>query len=220
MAAPLASQDMSSSREDVPCLTLVESEDCFSRGTISVMLEPSEAEIVFTFLSIRTVSQLLARLRYHGQPQKGDKGTLVLRTFVKVSADVGSSGDWLPMGGATHSEWVSSQEGQLATWKSAPCAAEQAGIVLRGNYSSANATVFSDADFALLCMLLTQDEEVRCALIASGKNLSRTELDAGARRDDFWSITVAPRYNDGSQNISEMPFITSLEAVVETQGES
>jgi hypothetical protein len=43
------------------------------------------------------MSQLRARLRDHEQPQKGDKGTLVLRTFVKVSADVVSSGDWLCM---------------------------------------------------------------------------------------------------------------------------
>jgi hypothetical protein len=185
MAAPLASQDISSSREDVPRLALAEIEDGLSRGTISRTLEPSEADRFFTFLSTRTVSQLRARLRDHGQPQKGDNGTLALRTFVKVSADVGSSGDWLRMGGATYSEWVSSPEVRLATWKSAPCAAEQAGIVLRGNESSPNATVFSIVDFARLCMLLTQDEEVRCALIASGKNLSRTELDAGARRDDF-----------------------------------
>jgi hypothetical protein len=119
-----------------------------------------------------------------------------------------------------HAVMAYSGNSQLATWKSAPCAAEQAGIVLRGNESSANATVFSVADFARLFMLLTQDEEVRCALIASGKNLLRTELDAGARRDDFWSTTVAPRYNDGSLNISEMLFISSLEAVVEIQGES
>jgi hypothetical protein len=97
---------------------------------------------------------------------------------------------------------VSSPEGQLATWKSAPCAAEQAGIVLRGNESNSNATVLSVADFARLCMLLTQDEKVRCALIASEKNLSRTELDVGARRDDFWSTTVALRYNDSSLNVA------------------
>jgi hypothetical protein len=101
------------------------------------------------------VSQLRARLRDHGQPQKGDKGKLVLRTFVKVSADVVFSGDWIRMGGATYSKWVSSPEGQLATWKSAPYAAEQAGIVLRGNESSANATVFSVADFSRFsCYLL------------------------------------------------------------------
>jgi hypothetical protein len=139
---------------------------------------------------------------------------------VKVSADVGSSGDWLRIGCATYCEWVSSPEGQLATWKSALCAAEKAVIVLRGNESSAIVTVFSVAEFARLCMLLTQDEEVRCALIASGKNLSRTERDAGARRDGFWSTTVAPRYNEGSLNISEILFISSLEAVVKTKGES
>jgi hypothetical protein len=148
MAAPLASQDMSSSREDVPCLTLVESEDCLSRGIISRTLEPSEADRFFTFLSTRTISQLRARLRDYGQPQKGDKGTLVLRIFVKVSADVGSSGDWLRMGGATYSEWVSSPEDQLATWKSAPCAADQARIVLRVNESS-------QCDGVLRCGLCT-----------------------------------------------------------------
>jgi hypothetical protein len=57
-------------------------------------------------------------------------------------------------------------------------------------------TVFSVADFARLCAILTQDEEVRCSMVQSGKNLSRSELDVGVRRDDFWSTTVATRYND------------------------
>jgi hypothetical protein len=76
MAAPLASQDMPSSRKAVPFITLAESEDGLSRGTISRTLEPIEADRCFTFLSTKNVAQLRARLRDYGQLQKGDKGTL------------------------------------------------------------------------------------------------------------------------------------------------
>jgi hypothetical protein len=41
------------------------------------------------------------------------------------------------------------------------------------------------------------------------KNLSRSELDAGVRRDDFWSTAVAPRYNDHKLQISDHIFVSS-----------
>jgi hypothetical protein len=182
---------------------------------------PSDTDRFYTYLGTRTVVQLRARLRELGQPQKGEKSALALRVFGKVAADVGEDGDWIKEGGKQYEEWACSPEGQLTTWKSAPCDAELSGVVLRASDFPAACAAFSVADFERMCFILTQDEEVRCALIASGQNLSRGELDGGVRRDDFWSTIVAPRYNDDTQRlrISEVPFSTT-EAVGGGNGSS
>lgn len=44
---------------------------------------------------------------------------------------------------------------------------------------------FSVSDIARLCLISLQEEEAQSALVASGLNLSRAELDAGIRRDHF-----------------------------------
>jgi hypothetical protein len=73
-----------------------------------------------------------------------------------------------------------------------------------------------------MCFILTQDEEARCALIASGQNLSREELDAGVRRDDFWTTTVAPRFNDPALQLrfSALPFPSASAAARGDNGRS
>jgi hypothetical protein len=79
--------------------------------------------------------------------------TLTLRIFRKVVTDVAASGDWLQAAGAEYGEWNGSPEGQLATWKSAPCSEELSGIVLRIGDGPVGGTVFSVADFARLCTI-------------------------------------------------------------------
>jgi hypothetical protein len=108
-----------------------------------------------------------------------------------VAADVGEDGDWVKEGGLRYQEFACSPEG-LTTWNAAPCATELSGVALRASNSPAACAAFSVAYFQLMCFILTQKEEVLCALIVSGKNLSRGQLDAGVRRDDFWCTTVAP----------------------------
>jgi hypothetical protein len=108
-----------------------------------------------------------------------------LRIFRKVVTDVAASGNWLQAAEAEYGEWTGSPEGQLATWNSAQCSEELSGIILRIAEGPVGSTVFSVADFARLCTILTQDEQVRCSMLKSGKNLSSSELDAGVRRDGF-----------------------------------
>jgi hypothetical protein len=180
----------------------------------SITRNPGDADKFFTFLTTCTVAQLRARLREMGQTQRGDKNALSFRIFRKVATDAAASGDWLQAAGAEYGEWIGSPEGQLATWKSAPCSEELSGVVLRIGERPVGGTIFSVTDFARLCVILTQDEQVRCSLVKSGKNLSRSELDAGVRRDDFWSTTVAPRYNDPKLQISEHLFV-SLSAMAD-----
>jgi hypothetical protein len=115
-----------------------------------------------------------------------------LRIFRKVLTDVAASGDWLQAAGAEYGEWIGSPQGLLATWKSAPCSEELSCVVLRIDERLVGGTVFSVTDFERLCIIFTQDELVRSSLFKSGKNISRRELDAGVRRDDFWSTTVSP----------------------------
>jgi hypothetical protein len=185
-------------------------ESCEESGGIS-RVSPSDADRFYTYLGTRTVVQLRTRLRELGQPQKGEKRALALRVFGKVAADVGEDGDWVKEGGVRYEEWACSPEGQLTTWNAAPCATELSGVALRASNSPAACAAFSVADFQRMCFILTQDEEVRRTLIASGQNLSRGQLDAGVRRDDFWCTTVAPRYNDAAIKppFSEIPFSAS-----------
>jgi hypothetical protein len=79
-----------------------------------------------------------------------------------------------------------------------------ADLTLQSGEGPTSGATFSVSNVARLCYILTQDEEVRSALIESGKNLSRNDLDAGVRRADFWSTAVATRYNDSRIRVSEL----------------
>jgi hypothetical protein len=70
-----------------------------------------------------------------------------------------------------------------------------------------------------MCYNLTQDEEVRCALISAGHYLSRGELDAGVRRDDFWNTDVAPRFNYPSLHL-RFPVLPTPSATVAARGDT
>jgi hypothetical protein len=96
------------------------------------------------------------------------------------------------------------------------------GVALRASNSPATCTAFSVADFQRMCFIITQDEKVHCALIASGQNLSRGQLDAGVRRDDFWCTTFATRYNDAAikPSFSEILFSASESIDGETKTSS
>jgi hypothetical protein len=88
--------------------------------TDSMNRKPCEADKFYTYLGTCTVAQLRARLRKLGKPQKGDKGMLFLRSFMKVTKEVGDGGDWARMGGAEYADWLQSPEGQLESWKHPP----------------------------------------------------------------------------------------------------
>lgn len=59
----------------------------------------------------------------------------------------------------------------------------------------ANAT-WSLSEFARLVAILTESDEARNALIASGRPLDRTGLQRRDNLDESWVTTVEPLFND------------------------
>jgi hypothetical protein len=55
---------------------------------------------------------------------------------------------------------------------------------------------FTANEFARVVTILTTDQGVRRALLRSGLDLTRGELDRGVGRDDFWVQQVEPLMND------------------------
>ena len=54
---------------------------------------------------------------------------------------------------------------------------------------------FSSNEFARLIDLLTTDEELRSALLNSGRQRTRYQLDLNIRRERFWVVKVEPAFN-------------------------
>jgi hypothetical protein len=57
-------------------------------------------------------------------------------------------------------------------------------------------------EFARIVGLLTGNEAVRAALLRSGLDLTRSELDKGVGRDDFWNVEMEPMFNDKRLDVS------------------
>lgn len=181
----------------------------------SIVLDPSESDLFFNFLHSRTVSQLRARLKYLTQLQHGRKADLALRMFAAVWRKKNEGEKWLEEGGAEYKSWIGDPARKLSTWKRAPGSDVISKVDLRANEGKSVATPFTAAYFFRLCVFLTQDESVRSALLASGQNLTRRDLDVGRHRDALWTDLVAPKFNVEALQLSvpALPiFSVSLES--------
>lgn len=56
--------------------------------------------------------------------------------------------------------------------------------------------------FARLVLILSQNNDVRKALLDSGKERTRAQLDQHIPRDAFWSSVVALSFNDSNVTVS------------------
>lgn len=56
--------------------------------------------------------------------------------------------------------------------------------------------VFSVNEFARLIVLFSSNDCLRSALLQSGLERTREQIDTRVRRDAFWSTTVAPMFNN------------------------
>lgn len=61
---------------------------------------------------------------------------------------------------------------------------------------------FTVHEIARLCVLLTERDDIRRALITSGTDLSREPKDARQGRDEFWERLFAPPYSYETQKIT------------------
>lgn len=132
--------------------------------------------------------------------------------FAKTKTMVANGSTWEKEGGEVYSSWLRDPEGQLATWVSAPDEQALQGVSLRGSDEAQAPATFSVGEFARLCIILTQEDAVRRALIASGQDLTKNDLDSGVRRDDFWVTLVARTFNDEAyaERVARLPIYSSL----------
>ena len=63
--------------------------------------------------------------------------------------------------------------------------------------SITESTNFSISEFARLCIILRDDEDAKAALIGTGQELTRSQIDAGFSRDSLWGV-IESRYNEPS----------------------
>lgn len=85
-----------------------------------------------------------------------------------------------------YGEWLN-MSNIIALWKIAPA--------LDVNTSTASLS-FSLNDFARLMNILTYNEAVRAALLGSGRERTRRELESRASPYAFWDTEVAPAFNE------------------------
>ena len=52
---------------------------------------------------------------------------------------------------------------------------------------------------------MTQHEDAKQALLDSQLNLTRAQLDRSERRDDFWSLKIAPLFNSPDISVGFNP---------------
>ena len=55
--------------------------------------------------------------------------------------------------------------------------------------------LFSISEFARLCIIMRDDEDAKSALLGTGQELTRSQLDAGFTRESYWGI-IEGRFND------------------------
>lgn len=120
---------------------------------------------------------------------------MALRVYAKVAEAAAAYHAWDSEGGAAYYSWVRDPEGQLVPWNRSPTSYFLSNIVLHYRDAVTTAPTFSVSDFSFLCALLTQEEEVRGSILASGINSTRSDLDSGRRQDVFWESTVSKLYN-------------------------
>lgn len=122
--------------------------------------------------------------------------------------------------------------------------ATQVGVQMRGGGTSfpithdeeeafiaegAEAPDFNVSEFARLCVIIANDEIAREAFFKLGQEMTRSQLDAGVSRDNYWA-TIAERFNDPTirpqysfvgrvdeANASEIPPCVRLPSTLKSQ---
>jgi hypothetical protein len=175
---------------------------------------PSERDKAFTFLQCANISQLTAACKLWRTGSYGRKEAIVIRLFSAIENSVPENGSILAAleqpkdrpiitrSKLTITEFLREQEiagnPKYVPWRRAP---SKASSIIA---SSSGPPL---AEFARLLGILTNLPAVKTAIIDSGLERTRAQLDARIPRDSFWSTTVAPAFNDPSI----VPSITSID---------
>jgi hypothetical protein len=174
-------------------------------------------DILYSFLVSRTVSQLKGTngpLKKHKIAQGGSKQMLVSSLLRAVSKRVQNSGGKLNFdsgvvftSGAAH-EWLRSDaRSVIGSLLVAPTDEDletyrpESGMSAGGRRGSGaeltvSAPPFTVDEFSRLMALLVDDEDIKAALMQSGQDLTRKDLERRVGRDDFWVDLVEAKFND------------------------
>jgi hypothetical protein len=155
-------------------------------------------------------------LKKHGIPQQLNKPAMAAALFHVVSRKVADSGGRINFG-----DGLVFSHGDASRWYSTSClpvvsflrvAPTDASLAhhtpirtsrgknkIDARTTSASLTI---NELARLVCFLVNDEQVGAALLKSGLDLTHSELDSRAHRDEFWVKIVEPKMNNTSQHVS------------------
>lgn len=74
---------------------------------------------------------------------------------------------------------------------------------------------FSISEFARLCIIIRDDEDAKAALLATGQELTRSQMDAGFSRESFWGV-IQSRFNDAGLRL-RLSMVGNVDDVDSTQ---
>jgi len=158
----------------------------------------TEQDRVFTFLGTCHVRALRPYCKEYNVLQKGSKSVLQKRLFHKLCNGKQVGTIWNVTSVLDESEttasykayaaWIQTQVGR-STWEKAP--SPESSIE-----TSKVSRIFTVHEFARLVVLLATNNELRSALLASGRTLTKEDLAQNVTRDAFWTSIVQPVFND------------------------
>jgi hypothetical protein len=204
--------------------------DCYSKDyRNTIVTNPDEnlapRDIIFSFLLSTRVSNLKGphgELNRHRQRQDVCKQTMVCMIMRVVSKAVAAGGGaisfddgivfkkgdaqrWLDGNPGEHALFMAPTDELLEKYYPYPpsTGASKRKTAARGATGTfVAAASFTSNEFARTVGLLTGNEAVRAALLRSGLDLTRSELDKGVGRDDFWNAEMEPMFNDKRLDVS------------------
>lgn len=174
--------------------------------TTSTTTTPCERDKVWTFLTACSVLDIRAFCKEQNVKHVGNKLPLSKRLFAKLCANRAVGTAWTSAiiedvsnanaGCLKYGNWKSEQNSRVL-WKVAPnpSTISETPPVL----TQPGSRMFTVDEFGRLIVLLATDDTLRQALIASGREMSRDQLDQRISRDAFWETVVQPAFNDASR---------------------
>lgn len=170
-------------------------------------------DVLWTYLSSRSQADLRKICRDYGVRQQGVKEEVAARVFDFLCRDRDTDTLWDEPSSRGHSvsfdlflQWKSQQEFRVV-WSSAPDL--NAGVAEAGSNgvedsqtTSRRTRAFTVSDFCRLVVILATDDQVKKALLESGLEMSRDELDRGVTRHAFWTDLVEPAFNNTASRFS------------------
>jgi hypothetical protein len=220
----LGQLDLSSDDDGVTFSEPHECEDPFSkdyrnRAIADTVADPKLRDIFYSFLLSMPVSKMrgpAGPLKKQGIPQQLNKQAMTAALFHVAAKRVADGGgrvsfdDGLVFDRGDASRWYTSSRRQgIFDLRVAPTdtllSLYAPSRTSRGKSKSEIRTVCAALtvnEFARLVGFLVVDGPVRAALLKSGLDLTHSDLDSRAHRDDFWIHIVEQIMNDVSQRVT------------------